>query len=159
MSALDRRRRSSGRGTASETAEPEIPDTDLETQDTSEAGETDGTDGAGVESPGASADGGALVDVHPLQYTPFDGEPNAPNANNSMELVYDIPLQVTVEIGKTFKEISEILEFGLGTIIVLDKLAGDPVEVLANGKLIARGEVVVIDENYGVRITEIVNGK
>jgi flagellar motor switch protein FliN/FliY len=101
-----------------------------------------------------------LVDVHPMQYVNFDDEGEAPGEDkNSMELVYDIPLQVTVELGKTHKEISEILEFGMGTIIVLDKLAGDPVEVLANGKLIARGEVVVIDENYGVRITEIVNGK
>jgi flagellar motor switch protein FliN/FliY len=103
---------------------------------------------------------GPIVDVHPMQYANFDDEDaGAHSDKNSMELVYDIPLQVTVELGKTHKEISEILEFGMGTIIVLDKLAGDPVEVLANGKLIARGEVVVIDENYGVRITEIVNGK
>jgi flagellar motor switch protein FliN/FliY len=100
-----------------------------------------------------------LVDVHPVRYATFDGDADAQGDKNSMELVYDIPLQVTVELGKTYKEISEILEFGLGTIIVLDKLAGDPVEILANGKLIARGEVVVIDENYGVRITEIINGK
>jgi flagellar motor switch protein FliN/FliY len=101
-----------------------------------------------------------VVDVHPMQYANFDDEDaGAHSDKNSMELVYDIPLQVAVELGKTHKEISEILEFGMGTIIVLDKLAGDPVEVLANGKLIARGEVVVIDENYGVRITEIVNGK
>ncbi|MDR2357199.1 MAG: flagellar motor switch protein FliN [Oscillospiraceae bacterium] len=114
---------------------------------------------AGAEGAEAAPGGDALVDVRPLQYAAFDGDQDAPSVSNSMELVYDIPLQVTVEIGKTFKEISEILEFGLGTIVVLDKLAGDPVEVLANGKLIARGEVVVIDENYGVRITEIVNGK
>jgi flagellar motor switch protein FliN/FliY len=100
-----------------------------------------------------------LVDVHPVRYAAFDGGADPQGDKNSMELVYDIPLQVTVELGKTYKEISEILEFGLGTIIVLDKLAGDPVEILANGKLIARGEVVVIDENYGVRITEIINGK
>ena len=96
------------------------------------------------------------IDVHPMQFQTFDavgpmGEPK------SIDLVYNIPLQVSVELGKTKKEISEILEFNLGTIIVLDKLAGDPVEIVVNGKLIARGEVVVIDDNYGVRITDIIN--
>jgi flagellar motor switch protein FliN/FliY len=117
-----------------------------------------GASAAATSAPAASG-AGAYVDVHPIQYTSFDDDADADGNANSMELVYDIPLQVTVELGKTYKEISEILEFGMGTIIVLDKLAGDPVEVFANGKLIARGEVVVIDENYGVRVTEIVNGK
>jgi len=100
---------------------------------------------------------GRLVDVHQMQFQPFDttmpiGE------QKGIDLVYNIPLQVTVELGKTRKEISEILEFSTGTIIVLDKIAGDPVEIVVNGKLIARGEVVVIDENYGVRITDIIRG-
>ncbi|MDR1589092.1 MAG: flagellar motor switch protein FliN [Oscillospiraceae bacterium] len=152
MSALDRRKKTSGKDASPEVSEPEAAGEDFETQETpASAGET-GADAAAGGS-------GAMVDVHPLQYAAFDGDPDAQTPKNSMELVYDIPLQVTVEIGKAFKEISEILEFGLGTIIVLDKLAGDPVEVLANGKLIARGEVVVIDENYGVRVTEIINGK
>ncbi|MDR3277603.1 MAG: flagellar motor switch protein FliN [Oscillospiraceae bacterium] len=119
--------------------------------------EADEAPPAAPESIPAETVGAPLVDVHPVQYNSFDGE-NAPGQDrSSMELVYDIPLLVTVELGKTRKEISEILEFGMGTIVVLEKLAGDPVEVLANGKLIARGEVVVIDENYGVRITEIMN--
>jgi len=92
-----------------------------------------------------------------MQFQPFD-TPGAMGEMKSIDLVYNIPLQVTVELGKTKKEISEILEFNLGTIIVLDKLAGDPVEIVVNGKLIARGEVVVIDDNYGVRITDIING-
>jgi len=100
---------------------------------------------------------GRVVDVHPMQFQSFDthgpvGEPK------SIDLVYNIPLQVSVELGRAKKEISEILEFNLGTIIVLDKIAGDPVEIVANGKMIARGEVVVIDDNYGVRITDIING-
>ena len=99
---------------------------------------------------------GRVVDVHPMQFQAFDshgpaGEPK------SIDLVYNIPLQVSVELGRAKKEISEILEFSLGTIIVLDKIAGDPVEIVVNGKLIARGEVVVIDDNYGVRITDIIN--
>jgi len=97
------------------------------------------------------------VDVHPIQFTPFD-EPGPIGEAKGMDLVYNIPLQVTVELGKTKKEISEILEFSTGTIVVLDKIAGDPVEIVVNGKLIARGEVVVIDDNYGVRITDIISG-
>ena len=100
---------------------------------------------------------GRLVDVHPMQFQSFDAQGSTPGEQKGIDLVYNIPLQVTVELGKTRKEISEILEFNLGTIVVLDKIAGDPVEIVVNGKLIARGEVVVIDENYGVRITDIIN--
>ena len=100
---------------------------------------------------------GRLVDVHPMQFQAFDS-PSPVGESKGIDLVYNIPLQVTVELGKTKKEISEILEFSMGTIIVLDKIAGDPVEIVVNGKFIARGEVVVIDENYGVRITDIING-
>jgi len=92
-----------------------------------------------------------------MQFQAFD--PQGPTGESKgIDLVYNIPLQVTVELGKTKKEISEILDFSMGTIVVLDKIAGDPVEIVVNGKLIARGEVVVIDENYGVRITDIING-
>jgi len=105
----------------------------------------------------AAAAHGRIVDVHPMQLQSFD-TPAAMGDSRSIDLVSNIPLQVSVELGRTKKEISEILEFNLGTIIVLDKLAGDPVEVVVNGKLIARGEVVVIDDNYGVRITDIING-
>ena len=99
---------------------------------------------------------GRLVDVHPVQFQSFDAGSSV-GEQKGIDLVYNIPLQVSVELGKTRKEISEILEFGAGTIVVLDKVAGDPVEIVVNGKLIARGEVVVIDENYGVRITDIIN--
>ena len=94
--------------------------------------------------------------MHPIQFQSFDSSSSA-GEQKGIDLVYNIPLQVSVELGKTRKEISEILEFGAGTIVVLDKVAGDPVEIVVNGKLIARGEVVVIDENYGVRITDIIN--
>jgi len=100
---------------------------------------------------------GRVVDVHPMQFQAFDGHGPA-GETKGIDLVYNIPLQVSVELGRAKKEISEILEFSLGTIVVLDKIAGDPVEIIANGKLIARGEVVVIDDNYGVRITDIING-
>lgn len=74
----------------------------------------------------------------------------------NIDLIIDVPLQVTVVLGKTKKSVREILDMGIGSVIVLDKLAGEMVEVLVNGKTFARGEVVVIDDNYGVRITEMV---
>jgi flagellar motor switch protein FliN/FliY len=96
------------------------------------------------------------VDVSPASYPAFDAQKSAESlSGRSLDIVADIPLQVSVELGKTKKTISDIMEFGIGTIVVLDKIAGEHVEVLANGKLIAAGEVVVIDENYGVRITDI----
>jgi flagellar motor switch protein FliN/FliY len=69
----------------------------------------------------------------------------------------DVPLDISVELGKTRKTIKDILELHQGAIIQLDKLAGEPVDMLVNGKLIAKGEVVVIDENYGIRITTIIS--
>jgi len=72
-------------------------------------------------------------------------------------MLMDIPLRVTVELGRTKQSIKEILELGAGSIIELDKLAGEPVDILVNEKLVAEGEVVVIDENFGVRVTDIVS--
>ncbi len=72
-------------------------------------------------------------------------------------MLLDIPLQVTVELGRTNRSVKDILELSSGSIIELDKLAGEPVDILVNSRLIAKGEVVVIDENFGVRITDIVS--
>ena len=74
-----------------------------------------------------------------------------------MDLIMDVPLELTVELGRTKMQIKEILDLGAGSIVELDKLAGEPVDVLVNGKLIAKGEVVVIDESFGIRITNIVS--
>ena len=71
-------------------------------------------------------------------------------------LIMDVPLEVTVELGRTSKTIHEILDFSPGTIIELEKIAGEPIDVLVNGKFVAKGEVVVIEESFGVRITEII---
>mgnify|MGYP000579807448 FL=1 len=73
-----------------------------------------------------------------------------------MDLLMDVPLSVTVEIGKTRRKMRDIMEFTQGTVIDLEKQAGAPVDIVVNGQLIARGDVVVIDDNFGVRITEIV---
>ena len=75
----------------------------------------------------------------------------------NMNILMDVPLEVTVELGKTSKRIKDILEFSPGTIVELNKLAGEPIDVLVNGKYVAKGEVVVIDENFGIRITSIIS--
>ena len=98
----------------------------------------------------------AGVPVQNAQFAPLTNEPVEVNAAN-ISLIQDVPLQVTVELGRTKKSIREILEFSTGSIIELDKLAGEPVDIHVNGQLTAKGEVVVIDENFGVRITEIVS--
>ena len=99
---------------------------------------------------------GAGTPVQNAQFAPLTNEPIKVNAAN-ISLIQDVPLQVTVELGRTKKSIREILEFTTGSIIELDKLAGEPVDIHVNGQLTAKGEVVVIDENFGVRITEIVS--
>lgn len=96
------------------------------------------------------------VPVQPAQFTLLKPTPMTA-ADTNISLIMDVPLQVTVELGRTKKLIRDILELGPGSIVEIDKLAGEPVDILVNGKLIAKGEVVVIDENFGVRITEIVN--
>lgn len=97
-----------------------------------------------------------MVNVQPAQYQSFDNDQWS-TEKESIDLIKDIPLEVTVELGRTKKLIKDILEFGPGTILELDKLAGEPVDILVNGKYIAKGEVVVIDESFGVRITDIIS--
>ncbi len=97
-----------------------------------------------------------MVNVQPVQYQTFEGDQWSAE-KESIELIMDVPLEITVELGRTKKLIRDILEFGPGTILELDKLAGEPVDILVNGKYIAKGEVVVIDESFGVRITDIIS--
>jgi flagellar motor switch protein FliN/FliY len=97
------------------------------------------------------------VNVQPVQFGNLQTGPMAHTDETNLNLLLDIPLKVTVELGRTNKVIKDILEISQGSIIELDKLAGEPVDILVNNKLIAKGEVVVIDENFGVRVTDIVN--
>ncbi|CAH1197834.1 hypothetical protein PAECIP111893_01001 [Paenibacillus plantiphilus] len=97
------------------------------------------------------------VNVQPVQFANFQGAPYIQPEESNLNLLLDIPLKVTVELGRTQKQIKDILELSQGSIIELDKLAGEPVDILVNNKLIAKGEVVVIDENFGVRVTDIVS--
>ncbi len=98
----------------------------------------------------------APVNAQPLQFNSFDEGPSFGNFHSDIALIRDVPLEISVELGRTVKRISEILDFSPGTVVELDKLVGESLDINANGKLIARGEVVVVDENYGIRITEIV---
>jgi len=91
-----------------------------------------------------------------VQFSSFQPA-HADAQGGNINLLMDVNMELTVELGRTKKSIKEILGMGEGTVIELDKLAGEPVDILVNGKLIARGEVVVIDENFGVRVTEIIN--
>ena len=100
--------------------------------------------------------GGQQPQVQNVQFSNFNaGHQDAQGGN--INLLMDVNMELTVELGRTKKSIKDILGMGEGTVIELDKLAGEPVDILVNGKLIARGEVVVIDENFGVRVTEIIS--
>lgn len=96
------------------------------------------------------------VNVQPVQFQSLEDAHYA-NHKENIGLIMDVPLQVTVELGRATRMIRDILEFGPGSIVELDKLAGEPVDILVNSKIIAKGEVVVIDESFGVRITDIVH--
>ena len=98
----------------------------------------------------------APVDVRSAEFSQFAPE-GAPGVPSNLGLILDIPVRVTVELGRTRKTVGEVLNLSPGSVVELDKLAGEPVDVLVNGKLVARGEVVVIDENFGIRVTEIVS--
>ena len=107
------------------------------------------------------------VGMTSVHYKNFAQEPAADSpaagkaqpARDNIDLIMDVPLNVTVELGKSKKSIKEILALKMGSVIVLERLAGEMVDVLVNGKLFAKGEVVVIDDSYGVRVTGIIDKK
>lgn len=96
------------------------------------------------------------VNVQPAQFQAFAGNVPMGYGPENIDLIMDVPLEVTVELGRTSKSIKEILDFTPGTIIELNRIAGEPIDVLVNGKYVAKGEVVIIEESYGIRITEII---
>jgi len=95
--------------------------------------------------------------VHPVQFMPLTPEAPTRDRSHGIEMLMDVALEVSVELGRSHMSIGEILALRTGSVIELDKLAGEPVDVSVNGTLIARGEVVVVDEKFGVRITEVVS--
>ena len=96
------------------------------------------------------------VNVQPAQFQNFAADAAAIAGAENIGLIMDVPLKVTAELGRTTKSIAEILDFSPGTIIELDRIAGEPIDVLVNGKFVARGEVIVIEESFGIRVTEII---
>ncbi len=97
------------------------------------------------------------MNIQPAQFQSFSNDYAAMPSQENIGLIMDVPLEVTVELGRTKKSIAEILDFAPGTIIELNKIAGEPIDVLVNGKFVAKGEVVVIEESFGIRVTEIIN--
>lgn len=96
------------------------------------------------------------VNISPAQFQPFQPVQSPLLQTENIDLLLDVPLEVTVELGRTSKSIREILDFAPGTILDLNRLAGEPVDVLVNGKFVAKGEVVVIEEAFAIRVTEVI---
>lgn len=96
------------------------------------------------------------MNIQPAQFQSFNAGVNTAPGQENIGLIMDVPLEVTVELGRCKKSIADILDFAPGTIIELDKIAGEPIDVLVNGKFVAKGEVVVIEESFGIRVTEII---
>jgi flagellar motor switch protein FliN/FliY len=107
-------------------------------------------------SNGFNAQNFNIPNVQGLSFPPLQGS-SLTNESGNIGLIMDVSMEMTVELGRTRKQVKEILSMGEGTIVELDKLAGEPVDILVNHKPIAKGEVVVIDENFGVRVTEILS--
>ncbi|MSP21503.1 MAG: flagellar motor switch protein FliN [Dehalococcoidia bacterium] len=111
----------------------------------------------GGSTANASVGPSADIPVHPVRYHAFS-TPDASGApSRPIDILMDVAMRVSVELGRSSLTVEEILELGPGSVVELNKLAGEPVDVLVNERLIARGEVVVVDENFGVRITEIIS--
>ncbi len=105
-------------------------------------------------APAAGADA-ARANARPAQFGALKPESSPPGAN--IDMILDIPISLSVELGRTRMLIKELLQLGQGSIVELEKLAGEPIEILVNGKLIARGEAVVVNEKFGVKLTDVVS--
>ncbi|KON89079.1 flagellar motor switch protein FliN [Sporosarcina globispora] len=112
---------------------------------------------SGPQHFGGSHSNAVKANVQPAAFSSFEPYHMQEPETKNLDMLLDIPLQVTVELGRTKRSVKEILELSSGSIIELDKLAGEPVDILVNNRLIAQGEVVVIDENFGVRVTDIIS--
>ncbi len=97
------------------------------------------------------------AEERPADFPPLDPSASPKVTAKDLDFILDIPLQVSVELGRTSMIISDLLQLGQGSVVELSKLAGEPLEILVNGKLLARGEAVVVNEKFGVRITDIIS--
>jgi flagellar motor switch protein FliN/FliY len=114
---------------------------------------------AALEQQSAASAGGdvlAAEQVSPASFANFSPSGQAPAAGNDINMILDIPVQLTVELGRTRIPIKHILQLAQGSVVELDAMAGEPMDVLVNGYLIAQGEVVVVNEKFGIRLTDIV---
>ena len=130
---------------------------DLEAQMAAAMGEDDLMGDGSLDLSGLD-DGDAGLPVQPLEFQQLHASEDT-YSGDGIERLMDVSLNVSVELGRKQMQIKDILGLGPGKIIELDKLAGEPVDLLVNGKLLAKGEVVVVDENFGVRITDLINPK
>lgn len=119
------------------------------------------TFGSAASGAGTNASGGQLgsqaSDAHFQDMTEIAKQPRDKNLKRELDFILDIPLDVSAELGRTRLLINELLQLGQGSVVELNKLAGEPLEVYVNGKLVARGEAVVINEKFGVRLTDIIS--
>ena len=130
----------------------------------SEDGELDQDWGESFEEPAPAAEAASAPPSHSFDQLPQPSLTSSPPAEStreatarSLDFILDIPLEVSVELGRTKMVINDLLQLGQGSVIELTKLAGEPLEILVNNKLVARGEVVVVNEKFGVRVTDIVS--
>ena len=114
-------------------------------------------DGAPAEDAGAVADSGSGADVTPAGMSELVAEDDAGADEAGLDNILDIPVTVAVEIGSTQVSIRNLLQFNKGSVVELDRLAGEPLDILVNGTLIAHGEVVVVNEKFGIRLTDVVS--
>lgn len=134
---------------AGEAAEADKPEDHLHQQQSSGFNENPQYLGNKVNRDSSSIQQAAFSDLEPAGFNQ--------NEKRNLDMLMDIPLKVSVELGRTQRSIKDILQLSAGSVVELDKLAGEPVDILVNEKLIAKGEVVVIDENFGVRVTDIIS--
>ncbi len=109
-----------------------------------------------VSPPAGNAAEAQPPEAQPASFPPVEKAPVTGGANN-LEFILDIPMQVTVQVGSARMQIREILQLGQGSVIELEKLAGEPMEVLVNNKLVAKGEVVVVNDKFGIRLTDVIS--
>jgi flagellar motor switch protein FliN len=99
---------------------------------------------------------GVITDPQPATFPPLETKTNETSMKN-LDFILDIPMQVSVQLGSTKMLIRDLLQLGQGSVVELEKLAGEPLEVLVNHRLVARGEVVVVNEKFGIRLTDVVS--
>lgn len=99
---------------------------------------------------------GVVTDPQPATFPPLETKTNETSFKN-LDFILDIPMQVSVQLGSTKMLIRDLLQLGQGSVVELEKLAGEPLEVLVNHRLVARGEVVVVNEKFGIRLTDVVS--